>query len=155
MKKTLKSFLCAFCGVFYALINEAHMRFHLVAAVYVTVFGIGFYNLSATQWAILCVLFGCVMSLEAVNTAIERVCDAVTLEKNKLIKTAKDTGAGAVLIMSLAAVAVAVLFFWDLEKFKEIFNFYINNILWLLLLLLSAVLSVVFVATGFSFKKKK
>lgn len=48
---------------------------------------------------------------EAFNTAVEKLADRVTREKDPLIATAKDVAAGAVLLMVLAAVVVGCIIF--------------------------------------------
>lgn len=145
MKKQLKSFGCAIKGFFGAVCSEGHLRFHLVAAVYVLVFS-SFYNFTAAQWAVLIILIALVIAAELVNTAIENTCDAVTTEQNEHIRRAKDMAAGAVLVLSIAAAAIAVIFFWDLEVIKNIFAFFSQNIPMLILLIISAVVSVLFIA---------
>lgn len=145
MKKQLKSFGCAIKGFFGAVCSEGHLRFHLVAAVYVLVFS-SFYNFSAAQWAVLIILIALVIAAELVNTAIENTCDAVTTEQNEHIRRAKDMAAGAVLVLSIAAAAIAVIFFWNLEVIKNIFAFFSQNIPMLILLIISAVVSVLFIA---------
>ena len=50
-----------------------------------------------------------VWSLEAVNTAIEAVCDAVSTDTHPQIEQAKDVAAAAVLIAALASVVIAGL----------------------------------------------
>lgn len=145
MKKQLKSFGCAIKGFFGAVCSEGHLRFHLVAAVYVLVFS-SFYNFSAAQWAVLIILIALVIAAELVNTAIENTCDAVTTEQNEKIGRAKDMAAGAVLVLSIAAAAIAVIFFWNLEVIKNIFAYFSQNIPMLILLIISAVVSVLFIA---------
>ncbi len=145
MKKQLKSFGCAIKGFFGVVCSEGHLRFHLVAAVYVLVFS-SFYNFSAAQWAVLIILIALVIAAELVNTAIENTCDAVTTEQNEHIRRAKDMAAGAVLVLSIAAAAIAVIFFWDLEVIKNIFAYFSQNIPMLILLIISAVVSVLFIA---------
>ena len=44
--------MCAFRGVWDAILDEAHLRFHLVAAFYVLLFS-PFFELSAAQYAVL------------------------------------------------------------------------------------------------------
>ena len=56
-------------------------------------------------------LFGLVMGLETVNTAIEAVVDLVTEEKRPLAKKAKDAAAGAVLIAAIMAAGAGLLIF--------------------------------------------
>lgn len=145
MKKQLKSFGCAIKGFFGAVCSEGHLRFHLVAAVYVLVFS-SFYNFSAAQLAVLIILIALVIAAELVNTAIENTCDAVTTEQNEHIRRAKDMAAGAVLVLSIAAAAIAVIFFWNLEVIKNVFVYFSQNTPMLILLIISAVVSVLFIA---------
>ncbi len=145
MKKQLKSFGCAIKGFFGAVCSEGHLRFHLVAAVYVLVLS-SFYNFSAAQWAVLIILIALVIAAELVNTAIEDTCDAVTTEQNEHIRRAKDMAAGAVLVLSIAAAAIAVIFFWNLEVIKNVFVYFSQNTPMLILLIISAVVSVLFIA---------
>lgn len=145
MKKQLKSFGCAIKGFFGAVCSEGHLRFHLVAAVYVLMFS-SFYNFSAAQWAVLIILIALVIAAELVNTAIENTCDAVTTEQNEHIRRAKDMAAGAVLVLSIAAAAIAVIFFWNLEVIKNVFVYFSQNTPMLILLIISAVVSVLFIA---------
>ncbi len=145
MKKQLKSFGCAIKGFFGAVCSEGHLRFHLVAAVYVLVFS-SFYNFTAAQWAVLIILIALVIAAELVNTAIEDTCDAVTTEQNEHIRRAKDMAAGAVLVLSIAAAAIAVIFFWNLEVIKNVFVYFSQNTPMLILLIISAVVSVLFIA---------
>ena len=152
MKKQLKSFGFAIRGFVGAVCDEGHLRFHLVAAVYVLVFSL-FYHFSAVQTAVLVILIALVIAAELFNTAIEKACDAITKEQNEHIKRAKDISAGAVLVMSVAAVIVAVIFFWDIEVIKSIFAYFAANIHMLIILIISAVLSTLFVIFGCGRKK--
>ncbi len=133
MKKQLKSFGCAIKGFFGAVCSEGHLRFHLVA-------------FTAAQWAVLIILIALVIAAELVNTAIEDTCDAVTTEQNEHIRRAKDMAAGAVLVLSIAAAAIAVIFFWNLEVIKNVFVYFSQNTPMLILLIISAVVSVLFIA---------
>ena len=49
-----------------------------------------------------------VWSFEAVNTAIEAICDRVSPEHHELIGVAKDVAAGAVLVAAIAAMMATV-----------------------------------------------
>ena len=57
-------------------------------------------------------LFGLILGLELVNTAVEAVVDLVTEEKKPLAKLAKDTAAGAVLIAAIMAAFAGVINFF-------------------------------------------
>ena len=93
------------------------MKIHCCAALAVVVLGL-LLGLSATEWCICLVLFGLVMALELVNTAVEAVVDLVTKERKPLAKVAKDTAAGAVLIAAIMAAIVGCIIF--LPKIVEI-----------------------------------
>lgn len=115
MKKTgknplYKSFGYAFEGIFAGIRGERNMKIHCFAAVCVIVAGVLF-HISVTEWCICLVLFGLILSLELVNTAIEAVVDFVTEDKKPLAKLAKDTAAGAVLIAAVMAAMAGLLIF--------------------------------------------
>ena len=105
-----KSFGYAFQGIFTCIRNERNMKIHCGAAVLVVIAGIVL-GLSVTEWCICLGLFGMVMSLELLNTAVEAVVDLVTQERKPLAKIAKDTAAGAVLIAAIMAAVVGLIIF--------------------------------------------
>lgn len=115
MKKEKKdplyqSFGYAFQGIFTCVRKERNMKIHCVAAVFVVIAGV-ILKISAIEWCICLALFGLVMALEHVNTAVEAVVDMVTEEYHPLAKVAKDTAAGAVLIAAImAAIAGSIIF---------------------------------------------
>lgn len=106
----LKSFGYAFEGILTGIRKERNMRIHTAAMILVVLAGT-ILGLSAVEWCICLILFGLVMALELVNTAVEAVVDLVTEEKKPLAKTAKDTAAGAVLIAAIASVIIGLLIF--------------------------------------------
>ena len=52
-----------------------------------------------------------VLTLEIINTSIERCVDLVTKDYRDLAKIAKDVAAGAVFVMSLFSVAIGICIF--------------------------------------------
>ena len=114
------------------------MRFQLVAAVYVIVFSF-FFDLSVTEFAVVALIIGAVISAELINTALERLCDRVTTEFDTNIKYIKDVCAAAVLVLAAAAIAVAFLIFFDIKKITAIALNIINNPLLLILFILSLI----------------
>lgn len=105
-----RSFGYAFQGIFTCVRKERNMKIHCVAAVFVVIAGV-ILKISAIEWCICLALFGLVMALEHVNTAVEAVVDMVTEEYHPLAKVAKDTAAGAVLIAAImAAIAGCIIF---------------------------------------------
>ena len=105
-----KSFGYAFAGIFAVVTKERNMKIHCVAAVLVVIAGV-ILKISAIEWCICMVLFGLVMALEHVNTAVEAVVDLVTEERKPLAKLAKDAAAGAVLIAAIMAAIAGMIIF--------------------------------------------
>ena len=62
------------------------------------------------------------MALELVNTSVEAVVDLVTEERKPLAKIAKDTAAGAVLIVALFSAVIGCIIF--VPKIMEWFTFF-------------------------------
>ncbi len=123
--KFLKGFYYAGRGIALAA-RERNFRFHLCAMAFVIFFAARFYELSRGEWALLLLTCGAVLSLEAVNTAVERLCDKLSPEQDPKIGAVKDIAAGAVLILAIIAAAVGVCLFWDLERLREIAAFFSN-----------------------------
>lgn len=107
-----------------------------------------FYSFSPAQYAVLVLLITLVMALETVNTCIEDLCGLVADRYEPLVKFAKDAAAGAVLIVAMGAVAIACIFFLDFNVIGRIFTFFAENLLYLIFLLISAVISAFFVVLG-------
>ena len=106
----LHSFAHAFDGILYALKAERNLVIHFAMAALVTTLA---FTLRCTpqEWYILIILFGLVITSELINTAIETLTNLVSPEYNPLAKLAKDTAAGAVLVMSLAAAVIGMIIF--------------------------------------------
>ena len=105
-----KSFGYAFEGIFTGIKKERNMKIHCLAMLCVVAAGFVF-RISVSEWCICLILFGMILSLELVNTAMEAVVDLVTEERRPLAQLAKDTEAGAVLIAAIMAAGVGLLIF--------------------------------------------
>lgn len=104
------SFRHAFEGIFTCIRHERNMKIHCCMAILV-VFGGTVLRISLREWIECLILFGLVMSLEMVNTAVESVVDLVTDEYRPLAKKAKDVAAGAVLISAIMAAIIGCIIF--------------------------------------------
>ena len=105
-----KSFGYAFEGIGTCIKKERNMKIHCAAAVLVVIAGV-ILKISLLEWCICLTLFGLIMALELVNTAVEAVVDLVTEERKPLAKIAKDTAAGAVLIAAIMAAIAGIIIF--------------------------------------------
>ena len=105
-----KSFGYAFQGIFNTIRTERNIKLHCASAILVTIFGI-WLQISKTEWMICFILFGLILALELVNTAVEATVDLFTEERKPLAKKAKDAAAGAVLIVAIFAAVIGILIF--------------------------------------------
>ncbi len=109
----LKRLNFAFAGIQFALKSEKSFRTHLLISI-----GLLFLSLIIhpdSKWsAIFCICVGNVLACELINSALEALCHFVSIEQQPQIKIAKDCAAGAVLISSIASVAVFGIFLTSL-----------------------------------------
>lgn len=82
-----------------------------MALVLVILLGVLF-PLSSGEWLALVIVTGAVFSMEALNTALERLSDyASNKEIHPLVKKTKDLAAAGVLIAALTALIVGAIIF--------------------------------------------
>ena len=106
----IKSFQYAFQGIKVNILTERNLAIHFLAMLLVIVCGFIF-KISVTEWLICILLFGFVITLELMNTAIETAIDICMPEINPKAKLAKDTSAGAVLVVTIVAVVIGIIIF--------------------------------------------
>ncbi len=138
------SFLAAIKGIIYAIFHESHLRFHIVIAGYILYFS-GFYNFTRAEFILLIITIMSVISLEMINTSIERTVDLASPDYNNTAGAAKDIAAGAVLVACIFAVIIGFILFFDTDVISEIINYFVATPLNFVILIISIVLSVLFV----------
>jgi diacylglycerol kinase len=109
-RKVGRSFQFAGQGILDLFRFENNARVHLLIAVLVTVAGV-YLQLSRVEWAIILTQVGLVWAAEAINTAIEKLCNFVSPGIHPQIKAIKDMASGAVLILAIVAVIVGLIIF--------------------------------------------
>jgi len=107
-----RSFHHAYRGLIYAVRTQRNMRFHVLVSAVVLVLSL-FVGVSKLEVAMLVVVIAIVLVTEILKTALEFTVDLVTREYHPLAKLAKDASAGAVLVASVAALAVGYLVLGD------------------------------------------
>lgn len=68
-------------------------------------------KVSLYEWLIIILLIVVVLTLEMINTAIEKLCDIVHPDWHIKIKIIKDIAAGAVLLAAAGSIIVGLLIF--------------------------------------------
>lgn len=107
----ISSFKYAYTGIAHALKTEQNIRIHLLAGVFIIIMAM-ILKVSLLEWTILLFLIAGMISLELMNTAIERTVDLVTnKEYHLLAKQAKDLAAGAVLVYAGIAIIIGLIIF--------------------------------------------
>ena len=120
------------------------MRFHTVAALYVLIFA-RFFDFSREDYILLLLTIGGVMAAEMFNTALEELCDKLSSEYHPLIKFAKDCAAGAVLVLAVFAAVTGIILFGTISGLLALYLFYISHPFHLAILIISMVLSVLYI----------
>lgn len=97
-------------GVRTILLSQHNARIHATATLAVVTLGVAL-GVSRLEWLCLILAIVSVWSAEALNTALEFVCDVASPEFHPLVEKAKDVGAGAVLLCAVGAAVVGLLVF--------------------------------------------
>lgn len=113
-----RNFFFALKGFSYMFRTQLNFRIEVIITVLVFVAGLIF-EINLTEWVVIAVTVFLVVISEAINTAIEETCNAITKEYNYHIKLAKDAAAGGVLLAVINSVVVGVIVF--LPKVLELF----------------------------------
>jgi len=110
LKKRIVSFRNAWNGILQGLKSEVHFRFHVFAA-FIAITLAMLLKITRIEWMIILLCIAAVLSSELLNTAIERICDGITKDRDPLIGNVKDLAAGSVLIISAAALIIGAIIF--------------------------------------------
>ena len=105
----INKFRVAFKGLFYAFCDKSvkiQVVLGIIAIIAGFIFKLGFF-----EWLIIVICIGMVIGAEIVNTAIERLCDLIDEQHNPRIGYIKDISAGAVLLICIMSVVVALMIF--------------------------------------------
>jgi diacylglycerol kinase (ATP) len=106
----LKSIGYAFKGAFKLITTEHSVMVQSSLAVLLVIAGFVF-DISRTEWMMQILAFGLVLSIESLNTAIEKIADFIHPEFHQKIGFIKDIAAGAVLFAAFAAIAIGLLIY--------------------------------------------
>jgi undecaprenol kinase len=105
-----KGFYYAWQGILYGAKKEANFKFHLTAAIVVCIAAF-YFSITKIEWLFVLIAIGGMLTLELINSAIEKVVDLVTGEYHPLAKAAKDLAAGAVLVYAILSAIIGFIIF--------------------------------------------
>jgi len=105
-----KSFGYAIKGLLLLLRTESSIQIQFAIGLLVTAAGF-YFEISATEWMVQTLTIALVLSVEGLNTAIEKLSDFVHDEFEPRIGFIKDISAGAVLFTAIASLIVALIIY--------------------------------------------
>lgn len=82
-----------------------------VLALIINLLLIVYLQVSELEAALILVVSFSVLSLEILNTCVEKICDIIQPDFDERIKIIKDMAAGSVFLMAMASVVVGVLIY--------------------------------------------
>lgn len=106
----LKAIKNAFNGMQYFFLYERNGKIQLITSVVAIALAVGL-QLSHTDYIIVLLCIGFVISIEMLNTAIENLCNMVQEEIHPTIKIIKDVAAASVAWASLISIVIAAIIF--------------------------------------------
>jgi diacylglycerol kinase len=110
-RQLFKSIRHALRGAGVVLRDEQNFRIQVLAGALVLLLAAVF-DVRIYEWILLILLIGAVLTLELINSIIERLVDAFKPRLHPFVKDVKDIMAAAVLIASLIAAAVGITIFY-------------------------------------------
>ncbi len=110
MKKFLLGFVFAFQGLSVLIKSERNFKFHLFAFLCVSIAGF-YFQIEKTEWLAILIISSIILTAEAINSAIEKLCNHLHPEIHPSIKSVKDIAAAAVLLSAISAIVIAGIIF--------------------------------------------
>ena len=106
----LKSMGFALRGAAKLVTTEHSVMVQFSLGILVTIAGF-YFKISHEEWLIQTLAIGLVLSIEGLNTAVEKVADFIHPEYHKRIGFIKDIAAGAVFFSAMTAIAIGLIIY--------------------------------------------
>lgn len=116
----LKSFKFAIIGAIKLISSEHSIMVQCAIALFAVFLGF-FFDISRTDWMFQIFGIGLVLSIEGMNTAVEKIADFVHPDFHAKIGFIKDVAAGAVFFAAVAALIIGLFIY------IPYFEVFINN----------------------------
>ena len=106
----LKSIGFAFNGARKLIMTEHSVMVQFSVAIILVLAGF-YFGITQTEWLFQILAIGLVMSIEGLNTAVEKVADFIHPEFHERIGFIKDIAAGAVFFAALTAISIGMIIY--------------------------------------------
>lgn len=110
IKGRLKSILFAFKGAIKLITTEHSVMVQFSIGILMLLAGF-YFTISTTEWLFQTLAIGLVLSIEGLNTAVEKLSDFIHPEYHKKIGFIKDISAGAVFFAAMTAIAIGLIIY--------------------------------------------
>lgn len=110
-----QSFGVAWRGIGEVLVKEPAFKYFALVATLV-IFAMFYFPTSRTEKGVLLTMIFAVLTLELINSALERFLDFLKPQPDERVRIIKDLLAAIVLVAALGAAAIAILIFWPHVK---------------------------------------
>jgi diacylglycerol kinase (ATP) len=105
-----KSVTYAFKGAVKLITTEHSIMIQFSLGILMSIAGI-YFGITSTEWLFQTLAIGLVMSIEGLNTAVEKVADFIHPEYHERIGFIKDIAAGAVFFAAMTAIAIGLIIY--------------------------------------------
>lgn len=110
-RRLARSFKYAFEGFYAAIKTETNWIIGVIESIIVIMAGF-YFNITHTEWVLVILIIGIVLSSELCNSAIEAIVDSFVSTEHPKAKIAKDFAAGQSVIIVLSAAISGIIIFW-------------------------------------------
>ncbi|MEK7519596.1 MAG: diacylglycerol kinase [Patescibacteria group bacterium] len=114
-KNILKSLKTAWNGIWETLIKEPVFKYFIIAAITI-IAAMLYFQTTRTEKGILLTMIFTLLTLELINSALERFLDFLEPRDNPKVRIIKDLLAAIVLLAALGALSIGILIFWPYLK---------------------------------------
>ena len=97
-------------GAYLLITTESSIKIQVFIAIVVTIAGF-YFGISKMEWMVQILAISVVVGVEGLNTAIEKLCDYQQPNFDEKIGFIKDISAGAVMLVSIAAIVVGLIIY--------------------------------------------
>ncbi|NRS90202.1 diacylglycerol kinase (ATP) [Flavobacterium sp. 7E] len=109
-KGRLKSVTYAFKGAVKLIITEHSVMVQFSLGIIMAIAGI-YFKITASEWLFQTLAIGLVLSVEGLNTAIEKIADFIHPNYHERIGFIKDIAAGAVFFAAITAIIIGLIIY--------------------------------------------
>lgn len=109
----LKSFKFAFYGAYKLITTEHSIMVQFSIAILLNIAGF-YFGISKTDWLFQTLAIGLVLSIEGLNTSVEKIADFIHPNFHYKIGFIKDIAAGAVFFAALTALSIGIIIYYPI-----------------------------------------